>query len=51
MQPLIAILGFPVILPQLLLVMRLSRAAFGEVFRDGALFQLAGLTGPSISRW
>ena len=25
--------------------MRLSRAAFGEVFRDGALFQLAGLTG------
>lgn len=42
---LIAILGFPVILPQLLLVMRLSRAAFGEVFRDGALFQLAGLTG------
>lgn len=42
---LIAILGFPVILPQLLLLMRLSKAAFAEVFRDGAIFQLAGLTG------
>jgi len=41
---LIAILGFPVILPQLLLLMRLSRAAFGEIFREGALWQLAGLT-------
>ena len=41
---LIAILGFPVILPQLLLLMRLSKAAFGEVFREGALWQLAGLT-------
>lgn len=41
---LIAILGFPVILPQLMLVMRLSRAAFAEVFRDGAVLQLAGLT-------
>jgi heme exporter protein B len=40
---LIAILGFPVILPQLLLLMRLSRSAFGEVFRDGAVLQLAGL--------
>lgn len=40
---LIAILGFPVILPQLLLLMRLSRAAFGEVFRDGAILQLTGL--------
>jgi heme exporter protein B len=42
---LIAILGFPVILPQLLLLMRLSKAAFGEVFRDGAVWQLAGLVG------
>jgi heme exporter protein B len=40
---LIAILGFPVILPQLLLLMRLSKASFGEVFKDGALLQLAGL--------
>jgi len=41
---LIAILGFPVILPQLMLLMKLSKAAFAEVFRDGALFQLVGLT-------
>ena len=40
---LIAILGFPVILPQLLLLMRLSKACFGEVFKDGASWQLAGL--------
>lgn len=44
---LMAILGFPVILPLLLLLMRLSKAAFGEVFRDGAVMelclQLAGL--------
>ncbi|MDB5202524.1 MAG: cytochrome biosis protein [Ferruginibacter sp.] len=40
---LIAILGFPVILPQLLLLMRLSKAAFAEVFREGAVLQLAGL--------
>lgn len=42
---LIAILGFPVILPQLLLLMRLSKAAFSEVFRDAAILQLAGLIG------
>lgn len=42
---LIAILGFPVILPQLLLLMRLSKAAFSEVFRNGAVWQLAGLVG------
>ncbi len=41
---LIAILGFPVILPQLLLLMKLSKAAFAEVFREGALMQMAGLT-------
>lgn len=40
---LIAILGFPVILPILLLLMRLSKAAFAEVFREGAVLQLAGL--------
>ena len=40
---LIAILGFPVILPQLLLLMRFSKAAFAEVFREGAVWQLAGL--------
>lgn len=41
---LIAILGFPVILPQLLLLMKLSKAAFAEVFREGAVLQLVGLT-------
>ncbi|MFZ1784269.1 MAG: heme exporter protein CcmB [Ferruginibacter sp.] len=40
---LIAILGFPVILPQLLLLMRLSKSAFAEVFREGAVLQLAAL--------
>lgn len=40
---LIAILGFPVILPILLLLMRLSKAAFAEVFRESAVWQLAGL--------
>ena len=42
---LIAILGFPVILPQLLLLMRLSKTAFAEVFQAGAVLQLAGLIG------
>lgn len=41
---LMAILGFPVILPQLLLLMRLSKAAFAEIFQPGAILQLAGLT-------
>jgi heme exporter protein B len=40
---LVAILGFPVILPQLMLLMRLSKTAFNEVFREGAVLQLAGL--------
>jgi heme exporter protein B len=39
---LMAILGFPVILPLLMLLMRLSKAAFGEVFREGVVLQLAG---------
>ena len=42
---LIAILGFPVILPQLLMLMRLSKAAFAEVFREGAVLQLVAMIG------
>lgn len=42
---LIAILGFPVILPQLLLLMRLSKSAFGEVFREGGVMHLSLLIG------
>lgn len=38
---LMAILGFPLIIPQLLLLIRLSKSAFGEVFREGALVQLS----------
>jgi heme exporter protein B len=38
---LMAIMGFPVILPQLLLLMKLSKSAFAEVFKAGALWQLA----------
>jgi heme exporter protein B len=37
---LLAILGFPVILPQLLLLIKLSKTAFAEVFKDGAVTQL-----------
>jgi heme exporter protein B len=40
---LMAILGFPVILPLLLLLMRLSKTAFNEVFKEGAILQLTGL--------
>jgi heme exporter protein B len=40
---LIAIMGFPVILPQLMLLMKLSKVAFAEVFRTGAVFQLSAL--------
>jgi heme exporter protein B len=46
---LIAILGFPVILPQLLLLMRLSKTGFNEIFKTGVVWQLAGLiTGLDI---
>jgi len=38
---LMAILGFPLIIPQLLLLIRLSKSAFGEMFREGALLQLS----------
>ena len=40
---LMAILGFPVILPMLLLLMRLSKAAFNEVFKEGVVLQLTGI--------
>jgi heme exporter protein B len=33
---LMAILGFPIIIPQLMLLVRLSKTAFSEIFRDGA---------------
>ncbi len=35
-----AILGFPLVIPQLLLLIRLSKSAFGEIFREGALLQI-----------
>jgi heme exporter protein B len=38
---LMAILGFPVVMPQILLSMRLSKAAFAEAFKEGAVAQLA----------
>ncbi len=37
---LMAILGFPLIIPQLLLLVKISKSAFGEIFRDGALMQM-----------
>jgi heme exporter protein B len=40
---LMAILGFPLIVPQLLLLIRLSKSAFGEVFRNGAILQITTL--------
>jgi heme exporter protein B len=39
---LMAILGFPLIIPQLLLLMRLSTLAFSDVFQSG-LFSIVGL--------
>ncbi|MGG9970231.1 heme exporter protein CcmB [Ferruginibacter sp. SUN002] len=38
-----AILGIPLIVPHLLLLMRLSKNAFGEVFKEGAVMQLSAL--------
>lgn len=35
-----AILGFPLIVPQLLLLTRLSRLAYAEVFREGVALQV-----------
>jgi heme exporter protein B len=37
---LMAILGFPLIIPQLLLLVKISKSAFGEVFREGAILQM-----------
>jgi heme exporter protein B len=37
---LMAILGFPLIVPQLLLLTRLSRLAYAEVFREGVALQV-----------
>ena len=39
---LMAVLGFPVILPMLLILIKLSKVAFAEVFRPDAWLQLAG---------
>lgn len=36
---LMAILGFPIIIPQLLLLIRVSKAAFGEVFQENVFVQ------------
>jgi heme exporter protein B len=37
---LIAILGIPIIIPQISLLLRLSKYGFGEVFKEGAVLQL-----------
>jgi len=46
---LMAIMGFPIIIPQLLLLIRISKAGLGEVFKENALsdmvWLLAGLNG------
>jgi heme exporter protein B len=39
------IMGFPVIIPQLMLLIRISKAAFGEIFKEGAVFQMVLLLG------
>ena len=39
------IMGFPVIIPQLMLLIRISKSAFGEIFKDGAVFQMVLLLG------
>jgi len=40
---LMAILGFPIIIPQLLLLIRLSKLAFAETFREGVAGQVVML--------
>ena len=42
---LMAILGFPIILPLLMMLMRLNKLAMGEVFEAGAAGQLALIVG------
>jgi heme exporter protein B len=39
------IMGFPVIIPQLMLLIRISKAAFGEIFKEGAILQMVLLLG------
>jgi len=38
---LMAILGFPLIIPQLLLLIRMSKTAFGEVFQEGVFLNMS----------
>lgn len=40
---LMAIMGFPIIIPQLLLLMRISKAGFGETFKETALLDMIWL--------
>jgi len=40
---LIAILGFPVIVPQMVMLIRLSKLSYGEIFKEGIPLQLTGL--------
>lgn len=40
---LMAILGFPLILPQLMMLVRLSKTAFGEIFNNGIPLQMIAL--------
>lgn len=42
---LMAIMGFPIIIPQLLLLMRVSKAGLGEVFKEGAFSDMIWLLG------
>jgi len=42
---LMAILGFPLIIPELLLMMKISGVAFADVFQEGLIPVLALLTG------
>ncbi|MBP6687242.1 MAG: heme exporter protein CcmB [Lacibacter sp.] len=39
------IMGFPVIIPQLLLLIRISKSAFGEIFKEAAVSQMVLLLG------
>lgn len=39
------IMGFPVIIPQLLLLVRISKQAYGEIFKEGAIMQMVLLLG------
>lgn len=46
---LVAVLGLPVMVPQLILLIRLSRAGMGEIFKEGGILKIFGLlTGLDI---